>query len=110
MGIKTKLKHAISFLLHGEPKQVIAKVVTLAPSELLKQRCALITGGTSGIGYSIAEAYLKAGIKAVVITGRSQEKVDIACLAWRGTKISREICQTRNRKPARSLALLSFPL
>lgn len=79
MGIKTKLKRVISVLLHGEPKQVIANVVTLAPSELLKQRCALITGGTSGIGYSIAEAYLKAGIKAVVITGRSQEKIDVAC-------------------------------
>lgn len=63
MSIKKKIKHAISFLLHGEPKQVTAKIVTLAPSELLKDRCALITGGTSGIGFSIAEAFLKAGVK-----------------------------------------------
>lgn len=40
MSIKKKIKHAISFLLHGEPKQVTAKIVTLAPSELLKDRCA----------------------------------------------------------------------
>lgn len=79
MSIKKKIKHAISFLLHGEPKQVTAKIVTLAPSELLKDRCALITGGTSGIGFSIAEAFLKAGVKGVVITGRSQEKIDSAC-------------------------------
>ena len=79
MSIKKKIKHAISFLLHGEPKQVTAKIVTLAPSELLKDRCALITGVTSGIGFSIAEAFLKAGVKGVVITGRSQEKIDSAC-------------------------------
>ena len=79
MNIKNKIKHLVSFLLHGEPTQVTAKVVSLAPSDLLKNRCALITGGTSGIGISVAEAYLKAGISAVVITGRKQEKIDAAC-------------------------------
>lgn len=79
MGIKRKIKHTISFLLHGEPKQVTANVVSLGSSELLKNRCALITGGTSGIGYSIAEAFLKAGISAVVITGRNQTKIDETC-------------------------------
>lgn len=79
MKIKEKIKHVLSFMLHGEPPRLTANIVTLAPSELLKNRCALITGGTSGIGYSIAEAYLKAGINGVIITGRSQEKIDIAC-------------------------------
>lgn len=79
MAIKKRIKHAISFLLHGEPKQITAQIVTLAPSELLKNRSALITGGTSGIGYAIAEAFLKAGIKCVVITGRNQEKIEGTC-------------------------------
>lgn len=79
MKIKEKIKHVLSFMLHGEPPKLTANIVTLAPSELLKNRCALITGGTSGIGYSIAEAYLKAGVEGVVITGRSQEKIDVTC-------------------------------
>ena len=79
MDVKKKIKHVVSFLLHGEPKQVTANVVSLGQSELLRGRCALITGGTSGIGYSIAEAFLKAGISAVVITGRKQEKLDKSC-------------------------------
>lgn len=53
-------------------------VVSLAPNELLKNRRALITGGTSGIGYSIAQAYLKAGA-SVIITGRSEERLQKAC-------------------------------
>ena len=47
-------------------------------SNLLEGRCALITGGTSGIGYSIAEAFLASGA-TVVITGRSKERVISAC-------------------------------
>lgn len=79
MRIKEKIKHVLSFMLHGEPPKLTANIVALAPSELLKSRCALITGGTSGIGYSIAEAYLKAGVDGVVITGRSQKKIDATC-------------------------------
>lgn len=58
-------------------KYVTVKVQSLSESEILKGRCALITGGTSGIGYSIAEAYIKAGA-SVIITGRNQEKLDKA--------------------------------
>lgn len=59
-----------------QPKAIIqANVSKLAPNELLKGRCALITGGTSGIGYAIAEAFLEAGAK-VIITGRTQSKLD----------------------------------
>lgn len=43
----------------------------------IKDKTALITGGTKGIGYGIAESMLKAGMK-VAITGRNQEGVDKA--------------------------------
>ena len=42
--------------------------------ELLSGRCALITGGTSGIGFAIAEAFLR-NKADVVITGRSKQKL-----------------------------------
>lgn len=54
-------------------------VSSIPKNELLKGRCALVTGGTSGIGYSIAEAYVNAGC-SVIITGRSQERIDNAIL------------------------------
>ena len=42
--------------------------------KLLKGRAAFITGGTSGIGFAIAESFLKNGA-SVVITGRSETRV-----------------------------------
>lgn len=43
----------------------------------LKDKVALITGATKGIGYGVAEALLKLGVK-VAITSRSQESADEA--------------------------------
>ncbi|MGK7390364.1 MAG: SDR family oxidoreductase [Candidatus Cyclobacteriaceae bacterium M2_1C_046] len=43
----------------------------------LENKTALITGGSSGIGYGIAEALLRVGIN-VAITSRSQERADEA--------------------------------
>lgn len=75
MQIKSIIKRILNLVFAKRPIQTIATVVQLAPSELLKGRRALITGGTSGIGFSIAQAYLKAGAE-VIITGRSRERID----------------------------------
>ena len=45
---------------------------------ILKNKSAIIIGGTSGIGYAIAERYLMEGA-SVVITGRTVSKVDEKC-------------------------------
>ena len=46
----------------------------------LKKKTALITGGSKGIGYGIAESLLKEGMN-VAITSRSQEAADAAAQA-----------------------------
>lgn len=81
MGLKQYIKRGVKFILHGVPeRKVYAQVSYLAPSEMLKGRTALVTGGTSGIGYEVAKAYINAGAQ-VVITGRNEEKVKKACEA-----------------------------
>lgn len=80
MSLKKYLKRGIRYILKGEPvKNVQASIITLAPNELLKSRVALITGGTSGIGFCIAKAFLNSGA-TVIITGRNEEKVKESCL------------------------------
>ena len=45
----------------------------------LKDKCALITGGTGGLGSEIARAFLSAGAR-VAVCGRNPESVDSECL------------------------------
>lgn len=55
MNIKKYIKRVFRYISTGLPEQhITAKIVTLSPNDLLKGRNALITGGTSGIGYAIA--------------------------------------------------------
>ena len=51
--------------------------VPVLKSNLLSGRKALVTGGTGGIGYAIAKAFLEAGAE-VSITGRSEDKINDA--------------------------------
>lgn len=79
MSVKTYLKRGLRFVFKGTPViHTTANVVTLAPNELLKDRVALITGGTSGIGFHIAKAFLSSGA-TVIITGRNESRIDQAC-------------------------------
>lgn len=75
--MKAIIKSIVSFFRKVEVTNV--SVISLAPNEFLRGRCALITGGTSGIGFAIAEAFIKAGAK-VIITGRTQKRIDDAII------------------------------
>lgn len=67
----------MNFVFSKRPNYTIANIVTLGPNELLKGKTALITGGTSGIGYAIAKAFLKSGAN-ICITGRNEERLEKA--------------------------------
>ncbi len=75
---KTQIKNIVKKIFDRRPvNKVSVNVVSLPQNELLAGRCALVTGGTSGIGFSIAKAFNNAG-GSVIITGRSKERIDSA--------------------------------
>lgn len=80
MKILTRLKRIIKIILSEfKTINVYPTISVVSQNSLLANRCALITGGTSGIGFSIAEAFLKSGA-SVIITGRNPERIKEACL------------------------------
>lgn len=77
MMIKHEIKHfikSIKFACKNVLKRKVPVYIPVFESEKLKGRVALITGATSGIGYSIADAFCKNG-SSVIITGRNKEKL-----------------------------------
>jgi NAD(P)-dependent dehydrogenase (short-subunit alcohol dehydrogenase family) len=44
----------------------------------LSGRTCMITGGTSGIGFAIAERFLQEGASRIILVGRSQERLQKA--------------------------------
>ena len=79
--------------------------VPVFQSELLKNRTALITGGSGGIGYAIADAFLRAGAR-VIISGRNQEKLNEAVKRL-SSKGDVTLVQMDNKTPASFGAILS---
>lgn len=79
MNIKYSIKRLLKRFLYGKPVivQKPARVVSVRFNNILMGKTVLLTGGTSGIGMSIAEACLRSGAN-VIITGRKKEKLDVA--------------------------------
>ena len=62
MGIKRWIQR--NLLVHFQKQTPI--FVSVTESQRLSGRTALITGGTSGIGFAIAKSYLKGGCNVMV--------------------------------------------
>ncbi|MBR1376802.1 MAG: SDR family oxidoreductase [Bacilli bacterium] len=71
------MKKAIKKIINKIAIKKVPIYVPVYEGEILKGKTILVTGGTSGIGYSIAEASLKNGAN-VIITERNKEKLDNA--------------------------------
>lgn len=72
MSLKTKLRHFVSFLLHGEPKKTIVNISYLQPNNQLVGKKIIITGGGRGLGFSMAKKFKAEGAE-VLIAGRSEK-------------------------------------
>ena len=70
MGIKSRLKHFVSFLLHGEAKPLYANISYLSPNATLCGKKVVITGGGRGLGFSMAKKLVAEGAE-VLIAGRN---------------------------------------
>ena len=75
MSIKSRLKHIVSFLMHGDPKPVYANISYLSPNETLCGKKVVITGGGRGLGFSMAKKFVAEGAE-VLIVGRNMKVLE----------------------------------
>lgn len=64
MNIKEYLKRSIKFIIKGTPiiyNNCSANIVETSPSELLKGKNIIVTGGSRGLGYSMAKKFVQEG-------------------------------------------------
>ena len=81
MSIGTYLKRMARYVIKGIPEfHVTVEVKETSPSEQLKGKNIIITGGSSGLGYYIAKRCIAEGAN-VIITGRKEEKLKQAVSA-----------------------------
>ncbi len=69
-----KIKRLLKKMVRVKKEKIL---IPTLEGNYLTGRCAFITGGSSGIGYSIAESFVKNGA-TVIITGRNNEKLEQA--------------------------------
>ena len=74
MSILSKIKNLVRYYQECKPRPINVVNVTLSSNNMLAGRTALVTGGTSGIGFEIAKTFISSGA-TVYITGRSEERL-----------------------------------
>ena len=75
MGVGSKIRELIDYYYSKKNEKNIVPInIPKNQSNLLKNKVALIVGGTGGIGVAISESFMEAGAK-VIISGTSEEKV-----------------------------------
>lgn len=78
MEFKSKIKHAAKTCINTFKEEKIKPIIVpRKDDEILSGKIAIITGGSSGIGFAIAKSFIQAGAK-VIICGRSEGKVNKA--------------------------------
>lgn len=71
MEVKSKMKHLVSFLIHGQAKPIFANIDYLVPNEQLRDKKIIITGGSRGLGFAMAKKFISEGAD-VLIAGRNE--------------------------------------
>ena len=85
-GCKNEIKKCSAHIDSNEQRRKIQPIIVPVEKEkLLDGKVALITGGTSGIGLAVAQAFQNAGAK-VIITGTNQQKLETALKKMGGGK------------------------
>ena len=79
-----RIKHLVSFILHGERQPIVANISYLEPSRRLHDKKVIITGGGRGLGFAMAKKFVSEGAK-VLIAGRNEKNLkfsaqEIGCL------------------------------
>lgn len=74
MGFRSKVKHIVSFLLHGETRPVVPHISYIQADRQLEGKKIIITGGGRGIGYAMARKFKASGAD-VLISGRDEAKL-----------------------------------
>src|SRR3954447_2655031 len=72
----------LSFIV-PPPRQRCGKCTIFRMDLGLKDKIVLVTGGSKGIGFAAAQAFVAEGAR-VAIASRSQDNVDRACASCRG--------------------------
>jgi NAD(P)-dependent dehydrogenase (short-subunit alcohol dehydrogenase family) len=75
MSMKTKIKNIIRLL---KAKEMVPIYQPIDGQHLLDGKTALLTGGSGGIGFAIAKAFLQQDCE-VIIAGTSEEKLSKCC-------------------------------